>query len=341
MQHIAIIGAGIAGAVAAHVLAERGYSVQVLEKSRGAGGRMATRRGQLTGQAWDHGAQYFTVESPSFQTLTQVWAQQGWIQPWFEQLQDTQGNALGAPKTRWKVTGGMNKLAKNLLQHPKITLTPQALVAQLSHSHGQWMIQTEAAGAFHADALILTAPVPQALALFANSPQLQLDSIEKKALEAITYDPSWALLIQLDPRVASTLPEPGGFKGRMPQHPLAWVADNALKGSSSHPGTLTVHASAEFSREHFEADPHEVETELLAALAEQLGVEELPVDRVTSHRWRYSLVRQAYPEPTLTLTGDHPPCCLAGDAFGGGGKIETAVLSGLTVANQWAKVSVT
>ncbi|NCY02474.1 MAG: FAD-dependent oxidoreductase, partial [Planctomycetia bacterium] len=61
---VAIVGAGIAGLAAASVLADRGRRVVVVEKSRGIGGRMATRR--LGAAICDHGAQFFTVRGAAF-----------------------------------------------------------------------------------------------------------------------------------------------------------------------------------------------------------------------------------------------------------------------------------
>ena len=43
-RHIAIIGAGIAGVTAARTLLQAGHRVTLIEKSRGVGGRMSTRR---------------------------------------------------------------------------------------------------------------------------------------------------------------------------------------------------------------------------------------------------------------------------------------------------------
>jgi renalase len=42
-QHFAVIGAGMAGIACARTLAQAGHQVTVFEKSRGPGGRMATR----------------------------------------------------------------------------------------------------------------------------------------------------------------------------------------------------------------------------------------------------------------------------------------------------------
>ena len=61
---VAIIGAGLAGLTAGRVLKGRGRSVAILDKGRGVGGRMATRR---IGEArFDTGAQFFTARSGGF-----------------------------------------------------------------------------------------------------------------------------------------------------------------------------------------------------------------------------------------------------------------------------------
>lgn len=62
---IAVIGAGVSGLIAARTLQEHGFEATVFEKSRGLGGRVATRRSEL-GLSFDHGAQYFTVHDPHF-----------------------------------------------------------------------------------------------------------------------------------------------------------------------------------------------------------------------------------------------------------------------------------
>ena len=56
MTDIAVIGAGITGLVCAQQLSQAGYSVLVVEKSRGLEGRLATRR--LHGTWADYGACY-------------------------------------------------------------------------------------------------------------------------------------------------------------------------------------------------------------------------------------------------------------------------------------------
>ena len=81
MTTVAIIGAGLSGLVAARCLADAGLSVVIFEKSRGTGGRMATRRadGEIS---FDHGAQYFTVRNPEFRERVEAWIKTGIVAAW-------------------------------------------------------------------------------------------------------------------------------------------------------------------------------------------------------------------------------------------------------------------
>ena len=59
-QNIAIIGAGISGLSLANMLKDIA-NVKVFEKSRGFGGRVATRYSEDF--EFDHGAQFFTIKT--------------------------------------------------------------------------------------------------------------------------------------------------------------------------------------------------------------------------------------------------------------------------------------
>ncbi|MCA9619111.1 MAG: NAD(P)-binding protein [Myxococcales bacterium] len=76
--------AGLSGCFAARTLADHGLAVTVFEKSRGLGGRMATRRHESQGQpsSFDHGAQYFTVRDERFRRYVAAWQERGIVAPW-------------------------------------------------------------------------------------------------------------------------------------------------------------------------------------------------------------------------------------------------------------------
>ena len=68
MKNVAVIGAGITGITLANLLQKK-VNLTVFEKSRGVGGRMATRRAEP--YQFNHGAQYFKIENKEFKNFMQ------------------------------------------------------------------------------------------------------------------------------------------------------------------------------------------------------------------------------------------------------------------------------
>jgi predicted NAD/FAD-dependent oxidoreductase len=91
---IAVIGAGLAGAVAADRLARAGAAVTVIEKSRGPGGRAATRHRD----AWrfDHGMQYFTARTEPFRRAVAAWQDAGVVATWTPRLEAAAPDSAGS-----------------------------------------------------------------------------------------------------------------------------------------------------------------------------------------------------------------------------------------------------
>ena len=79
MRRVAVIGAGLSGLIAARELRDCS-EVTVFEKSRGYGGRLATRYGGDF--EFDHGAQYFTARSAEFQEFLEPLIAQGAVACW-------------------------------------------------------------------------------------------------------------------------------------------------------------------------------------------------------------------------------------------------------------------
>ncbi len=116
-----IIGAGLAGLVAANQLAAEGVAVRIVDKGRSVGGRLATRR--IGTAVLDHGAQFFTARSDAFVETVDGWLAAGVVEEWCRGFDDVSD---GYP--RYRSTGGMNQLA----QHLRSTL-PDAVELLTSH----------------------------------------------------------------------------------------------------------------------------------------------------------------------------------------------------------------
>ena len=104
-MHVAVVGAGMAGVAAARTLLQAGHRVTLIEKSRGFGGRMATRRTEFGG--FDHGAQYFTVRDKRFETALRSNATSV-VRPWSAstvRVLDEFGHVLASAPGRWALAG--------------------------------------------------------------------------------------------------------------------------------------------------------------------------------------------------------------------------------------------
>ena len=318
-----ILGAGLAGLLAGQRLQAQGWQVTILDKGRGVGGRMATRRIPTpagTMAVLDHGAQFFTVRSDEFARLVAGWQAAGVVAEWSRGFAVGDGSWLNDGHPRYRGVGGMTAVAKHLAAGLDVHLACQvtAVVAQAD----RWLVHTADGQQYPAGALLLTPPVPQSLALLAAG-GVALPEVTQAALAGLSYDPCLALLVVLEG--PSGVPRPGGMwpGGEI----IGWLADNTQKGISPEVHAVTIHATPEFSRTHYETAPEEVARLLLAEARPWLGSRVLMVQQ---QRWRYSIPRLTYPEPCLVVPGP-PPLLFAGDIFAGP-RVEGAALSGLAAA---------
>jgi predicted NAD/FAD-dependent oxidoreductase len=173
----------------------------------------------------------------------------------------------------------------------------------------------------------LTPPVPRSLALL-DAGQAAIPLVERKRLEAIEYQSCLALMAVTESRTA--IPRPGGIRFR--EGPIAWLADNSLKGISPSTGSVTLHASSEFSQLHWETSDSNVAPILFQKAGPWI---QSAIRSFRIHRWRYSQPVSVYPSPCLRIDGD-APLVFAGDAFGGP-RVEGAALSGLAAAKALLK----
>lgn len=310
-MNMMIIGAGMSGLTAARTLQDMGHTVTVLDKGRGVGGRMATRR--IDDAVFDHGAQFLTARSEWFIGAVDEWMRQGVVAPWFGMQQERQ-------HIRYRGVASMNAVAKHLAKG--LDVRTSTTVRALHPDASSWRIEVADAEALHADACIVTAPVEQALALV-DVTRLDVDADELNRLRRLSYHPCMALMVTLDG--SSGLPSGGPFTPE-DSDTIALIADNFAKGIS-HVACLTVHSTPEFALRYLE-QPEQAQQILVQQLRRYVKAE---IVHSVIHRWRFAQPSTQHMAPFSTLNST-PPLLLAGDAFGGA-RIEGAALSGLAAAN--------
>ena len=154
-----VIGAGVSGLLAANKLQEAGWRVTVLEKGRGVGGRMATRR--FDGGSFDHGAQFFTARSDTFKEMVEDWQTAGAAREWSRGFTDAEGNPNEDGHPRYRGAAGMTSVPKHLSRNLDVRTGEK--VVRVDEDGGAWHLETESGAEVTGDTLIVTAPVPQAL----------------------------------------------------------------------------------------------------------------------------------------------------------------------------------
>ncbi len=272
----------------------------MLDKGRGVGGRLATRR---MGEArLDHGAQFFTVRGAELQAVVDEAQAAGVVHEWCRGF----GELDGYPRYRGR--DGMTSIAKWLATD--LDVRTGVRVTDLAEHP--------------ADAYVVTAPIPQALAIVGLSGRLPAPDVADR-LGAFTYNATLALLVALDR--SPNLPEPGAVQ--QPDHPIfTFIADNQAKGLSPVPA-MTFHVSNAESRARWVQPDRALIDGLLDDASPWLGGASV-VD-AQLHRWRYAGPTTPWPAPCLVLDDRDPPVVLAGDAFDGP-KFEGAFRSGLAAA---------
>lgn len=297
---VAVVGAGLAGAWCAHTLAKAGASVQVIDKSRGPGGRLATRRVAWVGRQgeerlarFDHGAPAFAARDSAFRQFVAPAIEAGALAPW-EPVMAPGSREGAAAEAVLLGMPDMPALCRWLLQG-----LPTRWASTVEHLHRGtrgWQVEVagEAPGLLPEgpfDAVVLAIPPAQAAPLLAAH---RRDWAQRASLALM--QPCWTLMgVSTRPSAAAAWdiarPELG---------PLSWaIRNDARPGRATREGEAhwVLHARAGWSRRHLEHPAVWVQAQLQAALQEMLG-EPLAWQHAVVHRWRYA--RPAAPGTSST-----------------------------------------
>jgi renalase len=295
---VVVIGAGITGLTTARRLADAGRDVVALDKGRGIGGRVATRR--AAGLHFDHGAQYVSAKGAGFANLLDHLATSGHVAGW-------QNRIVGTP--------GMSALAKGI--GAGLTVRQEALVTGLVRDGTGWQVQT-AEQVLAATQVVVTVPTPQVAGIIGADHPLVA------RLADVTYAPNLTLMAAID--------GPAPFITKCdPDADLAWIAQDSTKPARPQgPVAWVAQAGVAFSEKHLELDKDAIADAMLPLLLTRLGARADQVRHAAAHRWRYAQVTQALGQPFLC--NDEASLYLGGD-WCLGSKVEDAWTSGTAIAD--------
>jgi len=306
MKNCAVIGAGMAGLSAAAELKRAGVETVVFEKSRGLGGRLATRR--FAAGSADHGAQYVTARDERFQALMQQtvfaghatgWAPAGKIgnEPWLVGLDGMSG--LVRP-----LAGGLE-------------IVRQTQIERIGTTSEGYALQSDRGPQGPFDAVIVAVPAPQA------GPLLKAHGRPFDEISAARLQPTLTGLFAFD----GPVPLDNDFHPE-PAAGIATAVRNSSKPGRNGAECWIVHASHDWSRHNLEADRDEIAAKVLDVFRRLAG-DLPPLVWQSGHRWRHAAVEVSLGAPCLVAGDRRLAAC--GD-WCLGPRVEAAFLSGHAAA---------
>jgi renalase len=312
---IAIIGAGMTGLTCAQILNKNHFHCTVYDKSRGLGGRMATRRIDQT-TSFDHGAQYITATNPDFQRYLSIAQKNNSAHNWKPRILPpktivSSDWVVGAPQ--------MNSLFSNIITDKSIQLSSK--VSSVRRNGKRWLVRiNECETQIEYDIVILAIPAPQAALI------LEPTEGVSSQLKKIKMNPCWTLMLAFDAQI-----ETGFDVWQQPSKDISWIAHNGTKLMRPNEKCCwVIHSSALWAQQKLGISKTLAVDELCNILPKSISKHINSNTFMQSHLWRFAfsstILKKAY-----CSTKDYS--LLAGGDWALGKKVEHAFVSGSRMAN--------
>jgi renalase len=336
---IGIIGAGISGLTAGRLLARAGHEVTIFEKSKGYGGRMATRyAGDGLSAKLDHGINYFTAELPHFKQFTVELLEQGLIQQWGKHFAGFDGESLlvkdpNIPAVNYYTSvDGMNRIGKYLSRW--VDVRNNTLVGGLTHIGSNrtkkrtWMINLTTSEVVGVDAVIIALPAPQAYGILSTTTD-EINTLKVvRQIDEVHYNAAYSLMAGYG---KTELP---GWDGILCRNSILDYISNEASKRNGQECTFVLQASDHFTKANRKMDADTVKKLMLTEFAKITGGWSTNPDWHQLHFWRYSRPQKILDQPYIIHEDEDSPLALTGDYFEGN-TIEHAYQSGYLLARHW------
>jgi len=311
-----IIGAGMAGLLLAARLEEAGKRVAVVEKARGSGGRLSSKRLQTGAEeySFDLGCSSFTLEQDRSISALQLWCQDG-----LGTISDAdkQPRYVGIPRN--------SALTRQLANRVEVHFQSRAI--SLAKKAGKWEALIECRDnrqqRMVCEKLILATPAPQAADLLPAAHPLQ------DKLASFSLQPQWVVLwVSNDPYVDRFLETP-------PNCIEAVSREDCKPERKDYAGEKLwqIQLKADWTRSRCDWQPEAVKAHL-ADLLKRNYPESFGPKLSYAHRWLYSFSEGGKRQSeAFGLSGDGIALC--GDYWLADGRhdgVESAISSALELA---------
>jgi renalase len=330
MFEIAVIGAGIAGLTCARRLQQAGKAVVLVDKSRGLGGRLATRR--LGGTHADHGVCYLQAKGDLFQGWIDELVAGGILRVWTEGIHQLSADGVLQSPTKsaayYAAPMGATSIAKYLGRD--LEIIGDKLITSISPIDNGWRLSTkDPEFSLAAAQVIIATPPAQAL----NIAKQSIDPDCSQQLASVQFTRSITAIVvypETDQNAAAAIPWQGI---QCIEHPtLAWIGLDSSKQINPTQPVLVIQSSAAFAEQYFDApDLSIIGQKLLDEIDPLIPTLNAP-ELIQVHRWGYAFAQNPLAARFITAQ-TAAPLYFCGD-WCGGNRVESAYLSGIALADR-------
>ena len=322
MTRIAVIGAGLSGLVAARELTTCS-DVTVFEKSRGFGGRMATRYADEF--EFDHGAQFFTARSSEFRGYLEPLIDAGIVACWHARFAELDSDSVAATRDwddaypHYVGAPRMNAIGQHLADG--LSIETNTTVSGVGLDDKGWILTDgdgNALGRF--DWVVCAMPAAQTAALVPAGSALHRIAGEAQMRAC------FAMMLGFE--TAPALPWQAALvRGA----DISWISVNSSKPQRGERFTLVVHSTNAYADANLDEALPVVQRHLLQEVSAVTGIDCDDAHFCQLQRWRYANVDKQ--EGSASFVDSQHRLAGCGDWFRRG-RVEAAFLSGRDVARQ-------
>ncbi len=304
MARVGIVGAGLAGLVLARGLAQ-GHEVTVFEKSRGVGGRLATR--YAGNFEFDHGAQFFTARTRDFRDFLAPLIEAGHVLHWPARFVEYSGPEITGSRN-WDAAyphyvgvPRMNAIGKTLARG--LDIRNGVRVTRVDRVEDRWRLLLDTGDNVErteVDWLLVTAPLSQARTLLSANAGLVTAIGDRTMLGC------YALMLGFEHR--ASLPFDAAL---VREADISWMSVNSSKPGRGPAMTLLVHATNRWAEANMDVPIDDVLAHMVQEVGRITGFDAGAATHKAVQRWRFAnspkatgLTHYLDPERRLGVAGD-------------------------------------
>ena len=321
-KKIAIIGAGLAGISLASLIKDK-FNIKIFEKSRGVGGRMSTRKSFPF--TFDHGAQFFKIETKEFLEFASEMLHKNIIKPWNFKYAHYDGNDLKKItilKNKDKYFVGvphMDSIVKYLSNDLDILLNTK--VEKILKKNHKWQL-IDQNKKIHAeyDWIVLSLPAEQSFNFISK------DTNFYSSIKKIKMKGCFSLMIGFEKPIILNFD--AAF---IENKDISWIAVNSSKPARKGKYSIIVNSSYEFAKKNINTPKIKVLSHLYEETRKFINQNLANPTLKNLHQWMYVEAEKAPIKDFFIDTNKNIGVC--GDWFLNS-RVENAFTSALKLSKQ-------